>query len=136
MMISTRGRYALRVLVDLAENGSGGGYIPLRDIAERQNISHKYLESIMTALSKAGLVDAAGGKCGGYRLNRAPEDYRAGDVLRLTENDLAPVACLCDDAAPCEHAADCRTLPLWSRLYEQINQCIDSVTLADLMLKQ
>ena len=133
MMISSRGRYALRVLVDLAENGSAGGYIPLHDIAARQGISQKYLESIMAVLSKADLVDAAGGKCGGYRLNRAPEDYRAGDVLRLTEKELAPVACLGNGAQPCEHASECRTLPLWSKLYKQINDCLDSVTISELM---
>lgn len=133
MMISTRGRYALRVLVDLAEKGSRESYTPLKDIAERQGISQKYLESIMTMLSKAGLVDAANGKSGGYRLNREPHEYRAGDILRLTEKELAPVACLSDGAQPCEHAAECRTLPLWSKLYSQINECLDSVTVADLM---
>jgi Rrf2 family iron-sulfur cluster assembly transcriptional regulator len=132
MMISTRGRYALRVMIDLAEH-QNGEYIPLRETAERQDISQKYLESIMTALSKAGLVDGAHGKGGGYRLRRAPGDYSAGEILRLTEGSLSPVACLEDGAQPCPRAAGCRTLPMWTELDRIIQNYLDGVTLADLM---
>ena len=132
MMISTRGRYALRVMIDLGEH-SGGEYIPLKDIAARQGISQKYLESIMTMLSKQKMVDGQHGKGGGYRLNRPTEEYRMGDVLRLTEGSLAPVACVDCAAEPCERAADCRTLPMWGRLNTLINEYLDSVSLADLL---
>ncbi len=132
MMVSTRGRYALRVLIDLAENGKDG-YIPLKDISERQDISKKYLESIMSTLSKGGLVDAAAGKSGGYKLNRALSDYTAGEVLRLTEGNLAPVNCIGDGAIFCEKAAKCRTLPLWSKLNELVNGFLDGVTLSSLV---
>ena len=131
-MVSTRGRYALRVLVDLAEHG-GGGYVTLKELAERQEISPKYLESIMTALSKGGLVEGAHGKGGGYRLARAPEDCTLGEVLRLTEGTLAPVACLECGAKPCPRAAGCRTLPMWRELGKTIEDFFDSRTLAGLM---
>lgn len=131
MMISTKGRYALRVMIDLAERQSME-YIPLKEIAKRQNISQKYLESIMTILSKHDFIEALHGKGGGYRLNRAPEDYRVGDILRLTEGTLAPVACLEEGAAPCEHALECRTLPLWTGLGNVVNAYLDSITVADL----
>ena len=101
MMISTRGRYALRVLLDLAEHLSDH-YIPMKEIAERQDLSLKYIERIMPVLSKNGLVDGVHGKGGGYRLTRSPEDYTVGEVLRLTEGDMAPVSCLKENAAPCE----------------------------------
>jgi len=133
-MISTRGRYALRVLTDLAEHASGE-YIPLKEVADRQEISQKYLEGIMASLSKAGFVDGMHGKGGGYRLSRAPEAYRVGDVLRLTEGSLAPVACLEPGAKPCPRAAFCRTLPLWKRYEETANAFFDGVTVADLMKK-
>lgn len=133
MMISTRGRYALRVMIDLAEHNSDG-YIPLKDIAARQGISQKYMESIMALLSKNNFVEGVHGKGGGYRLNCRPEEYRIGDILRLTEGTLAPVACLECGAAPCERADECRTLPMWTRLDEMINSYLDSVTLADLMV--
>ncbi|MGN0307827.1 MAG: RrF2 family transcriptional regulator [Lachnospiraceae bacterium] len=132
MMVSTRGRYALRVMIDLAEHG-GSSFVPLKDIAERQNISRKYLESIMTALSKNGMVEGLHGKGGGYRLSRGAEDYRIGDILRLTENSLAPVPCLEEEANPCERAAECKTLPMWTRLYEMINEYLDGITIADLV---
>ncbi len=132
MMISTKGRYALRVLVDLAEH-QRGEYIPLKEIAERQEISHKYLESIMAALSKDGLVDGAHGKGGGYKLSRAPEEYKVGEILRLTEGSLAPVACLENGAGPCSRAAQCRTLPMWTELDRLISGYLDGVTVADLM---
>ncbi|MGM9546133.1 MAG: RrF2 family transcriptional regulator, partial [Vescimonas sp.] len=108
MMISTKGRYALRVLVDLAEHRQEG-YIPLRTVAQRQGISQKYLESIMTTLSKAGYVDGTHGRGGGYRLTREPEAYHIGPILRLIEGSLAPVQCVVDAAAPCEMAGECRT---------------------------
>lgn len=132
MMISTRGRYALRVMIDLAEHNTDG-YIPLKDIAARQGISQKYMESIMTLLSKNKFVEGVHGKGGGYRLNREPREYKIGDILRLTEGTLAPVACLECGAAPCERASECRTLPMWEKLDELINGYLDSVTLADLM---
>lgn len=132
MLISTRGRYALRVLIDLAEH-SGGGFTPLKDIAGRQEISQKYIEGIMTMLSKNNLVEGVHGKGGGYRLNRPPEQYTAGEILRLTEGTLAPVACLEQDAGPCPRTAECRTLPLWEKLNGMISAYLDSVSLADLM---
>ena len=131
MMISTRGRYALRVMIDLAEH-TGGEYVPLKDVADRQNISRKYLESIMTVLSKNDMVEGQHGKGGGYRLIRQPEDYRVGDILRLTENSLAPVSCLEEGTNPCERAAECKTLPMWSRLFHMINDYFDGITIADL----
>lgn len=132
MIVSTRGRYALRVLTDLAEHGSTD-FIPLKDISERQEISRKYLESIMTLLSKNGFVDGVHGKGGGYRLNRPPEEYKIGEILRLTEGTLAPVACLEKGAEPCRRAPDCRTLPMWTKLNEMITGYLDSVSVADLM---
>lgn len=134
MLISTRGRYALRVLIDLAEYEEDG-YTPLKDIAGRQDISQKYMESIMTMLSKNKLVEGVHGKGGGYRLNRSPNDYSVGEILRITEGTLAPVACLERDAQPCPRAADCRTLPLWDKLNDMITGYLDSVSLADLMKK-
>ena len=130
-MISTRGRYALRVMIDLAEQGEDA-YTPLKEVAERQRISKKYIEAIMTTLSKEGLVDAAHGKGGGYRLNRRPSEYSLGEILRVTERDLAPVACLEHNAAPCEYAKDCKTLPVWDRLNLMINEYLDGVTLDSL----
>ena len=130
MKISTRGRYALRVMIDLADNLSAN-YIPLKDVATRQNISQKYLESIMTDLSKAGLVEGQHGKGGGYRLNRDPSEYTVGEILRVCEGDLAPVSCLEDGAKPCEMAGECRTLSMWKSFYEMINEFFDGRTLAD-----
>ena len=132
MKISTRGRYALRVMIDLAENRNGE-FIPLKDIAARQEISQKYLESIMTDLSKGGLVDGHQGKGGGYKLAREPEEYTVGDVLRVAEGELAPVSCLEKNAKPCERAADCRTLAMWQKFYDTINAFFDGVSLADLV---
>ncbi len=134
MLISTRGRYALRVLVDLAEQNKEE-YTPLKEIAARQEISQKYIESIMTMLSKAGFVEGAHGKGGGYRLSRLPEEYKIGDVLRLTEGSLAPVSCLENGAVKCERAAQCRTLPMWTKLDSLINGYLDKISLADLMQK-
>lgn len=135
MMISTRGRYALRVIIDLAEHNSGA-YIPLKEIAKRQDISQKYMETIMAELSKNGLVDGLHGKGGGYRLSHAPETYKVGDILRLTEGTLAPVACLECGAAPCERAAECRTLPMWEELERLIADYLDGITVADLIKQE
>lgn len=132
MMISTRGRYALRVIIDLAEHNSDG-YTPLKDIAARQGISRKYAENIMTTLSKNGFVEAVHGKGGGYRLNRKPEEYRVGDILRLTEGSLAPVSCLECGAEVCDKVDDCRTFPMWDKLNNLINDYLNQVTIGDLM---
>lgn len=132
MMVSTRGRYALRVMIDLAENADGG-YIPMKAVAERQNISLKYLERILPVLAKNNMIEGVHGKGGGYRLTKRPDDYRIGDILRLTEGDLAPVVCLECNAEPCAKTAECRTLPMWSKLNTVINEYLDSVTIADLM---
>ena len=130
-MISTRGRYALRVMIDLAEQGRET-YTPLKEVAERQRISKKYIEAIMASLSTAGLVDAVHGKGGGYRLNKPAEEYTVGEILRVTEGDLAPVACLEHGAAPCEYAGECKTLPVWDKLNLMINGYLDGITLAEL----
>lgn len=132
MLISTRGRYALRVMIDLAEH-QGEGFIPLKAIAQRQGISEKYLESIMKLLVKAKLLNGLRGKGGGYQLTKAPEQYTAGSILRMTEESMAPVSCLEADAEACPRAAECRTLPLWKGLDKVINDYLDNFTLADLM---
>lgn len=132
MMVSTRGRYALRVLIDLAEH-CGNGYIPMKDVAERQGVSLKYIEKIMPVLMKEKLIDGMHGKGGGYKLNRDPDKYVVGDILRLTEGDLAPVACLENGASPCEKAAECRTLPMWKEFHRITNEFFDGITIADLM---
>ena len=132
MIVSTRGRYALRVMIDLAEQAADG-YVPLKDIVQRQKISQKYVEAIMTLLSKNGFVTGVHGKGGGYKLNRKPQEYKIGDILRLTEGTLAPVACLECGAEPCDRAPQCRTLPLWKELDSRVSGYLDSVTLADFM---
>ena len=134
MMISTKGRYALRVMIDLAEH-CNGEYIPMKDVVKRQQVSQKYVERIMTMLSKANFVEAVHGKGGGYRLNRSPDEYIVGDILRLTEGSLAPVACLDCDAEECERADQCRTLPMWRELNNRITDFFDGITIADLMKK-
>ncbi|MBR3979810.1 MAG: Rrf2 family transcriptional regulator [Bacteroidales bacterium] len=131
-MISTRGRYAIRIMIDLAEKNSAE-YVRLKDLSDNQNISLKYLESITTMLSKSGLIEAAHGKGGGYKLNKSPEDYTIGEILRVTEGSLAPVACLECGAKPCDRAAVCRTLPMWKKFDSMINNFFDSVSIADLM---
>lgn len=131
-MISTRGRYALRVLIDLAEH-EGQGYIPMKEIANRQGISLKYLEQIVPSLSKSGFLEGVHGKGGGYRLVKAPEECRVGDILRLTEGDLAPVACLENGAEPCKRAHICRTFPMWTEFQKIVNDYFDGITLADIM---
>lgn len=132
MMISTRGRYCLRVLIDLAEH-QGEGYIPMKDVAARQNISLKYMEKLLPVLVKNHIVDGIQGKGGGYRLSQAPEAYTLGQILRLTEGSLAPVSCLECGAAVCDRADQCRTLPIWTELDRRINEYLDSVTLAQLL---
>lgn len=132
MLISTRGRYALRVMIDLAEHQTED-YIPLKTIALRQGISEKYLESIVRMLVKAKLISGVRGKGGGYRLTRNPEQYTTGQILQLTEDSLAPVSCLEPGSATCDRAAECRTLPLWQGLNQVITAYLNSVTLADLM---
>ena len=132
MLVSTKGRYALRVMVDLAEHAADG-YLPMKDVAQRQEVSLKYLEQIMPVLTRGGLVDAVHGKGGGYRLKKPPQEITAGEVLRLTEGCLAPVSCLAADAAPCSRASDCRTLGMWKKFYEMSNAFFDGITLRDLM---
>ncbi len=137
MIVSSRGRYALRVMTDLAENGAVDGiFIPLKEIAEREQLSLKYLENIMTTLSKAGLVEGAHGKGGGYRLKRKPVEYKVGEILRLTEGSLAPVSCVESGCIPCENAASCRTRSMWTKLDTLINDFFDGITIADLMIKE
>ena len=133
-MISTKGRYAVRFMIDLAEHDDGNP-IPLDDIARRQGISKKYLEIVVKLLVSGKLVKGTSGKGGGYRLTREPADCPVGEILRLTEGDLAPVACLECGAEKCERTAECRTLPMWSELNDRINGYLDSVSLADLMRK-
>lgn len=131
MKISTKGRYATRVMLDLAQHNTGES-IKLKDIAARQDISEKYLEQIISVLNKAGYVKSVRGAQGGYRLAKAPEEYTVGMILRLTEGSMAPVACLADGADTCGRSATCETLAVWKNLHEAINQIIDSVTIAQL----
>lgn len=132
MLISTRGRYALRVLLDLAEN-QDKGYIAMKKVAERQELSLKYIERIMPVLSKNHYVEGVQGKGGGYRLVKNPKEYRIGDILRLTEGTLAPVACLECNSKTCQREKICKTLPMWREFYQIINDYFDNITLADLM---
>ena len=132
MLISTKGRYALRVMIELASHDKNE-FVPLITIAKKQDISEKYLESIIVVLSKNGVIDGMRGKGGGYRLNRDPKDYTVGEILRLTEGSLAPVACLDSKPNKCERAATCRTLPLWEKLDTIICNYLDSVSLEDLI---
>ena len=132
MLISTKGRYALRVMIDLAEH-QADGVVPLKVIAERQEISEKYLESIIKLLVKARLLNGLRGKGGGYKLTKAPEQYTVGSILRLTEDSLAPVSCLEQGVDACPRAAECRTLSLWKGLDKVINDYLGNVTIADLM---
>ena len=133
MMISTRGRYALRVMLDLAKDESGT-YVPLDDIARREGMSEKYLESIIVVLSRAGLVKSLRGKGGGYMLTRRPEEYPIGEILRLTEKTLAPVTCL-ESGAACPEADACPTFPLWQGLDKVIDDYLMAHSLADLLPK-
>lgn len=133
MMVSTRGRYALRAVIDLAEHCAQGAYVPLADIAARQGISEKYLESIAAALSKAGVVVGVRGKGGGYRLAGDPGQCRVIDVLRATEGSLAPVACLACEQNSCERAQECPTLPVWEGLGAVVDEYLAGITIGQLM---
>ena len=135
MLISTRGRYALRIMADLAERQSDG-FVPLKDLARCQEISEKYLESITKLLVKAGLLEGLRGKGGGYRLVKPPEKCTLEEILLLTEDTLAPVSCLEPGASACPRAADCRTLPVWEGLDGLIRDYLRQRTLADLLRKR
>lgn len=136
MMVSTRGRYALRAVIDLAEYSADGSYVPLADIARRQGLSEKYLESIAAALSKAGVVVGVRGKGGGYRLAGDPSQCRVLDVLRATEGLLAPVACLACEVNTCERAKDCPTLPVWEGLGNVVDTYLAGITIDTLMREE
>ncbi|MBQ7346984.1 MAG: RrF2 family transcriptional regulator [Clostridia bacterium] len=135
MTISTRGRYALRVVIDLAENGKDS-YIPMKEVAERQDLPLKYLERILPVLTQNHIVEGQHGKGGGYRLTRKPEEYTVGEILRLAEGDLAPVACLECGAKPCEKADRCRTIAMWKNLQALIDGYFDGITIRDLMREE
>lgn len=132
MLISTRGRYALRVMIDLAEH-CNGEYIPMKAVANRQDLSLKYIERIMPVLSKNNLVEGVHGKGGGYRPTRKASEYKIGEILRLTEGDLAPVSCLECNAEKCSRADKCKTLPMWKGFHDMANKYFDSITLEDLI---
>ena len=132
MIVSTKGRYALRVMVNFARRDREE-YIPLKEIAEAEGISQKYLESIMTVLSKAGFVDAVHGKGGGYRLNRTPEEYTVGSILKLTEGSLSAVSCTSQGAAACSRSECCNALPMWEKLDKMIDEFFEGITIADLL---
>jgi len=134
MLVSTKGRYALRVMVDLAEH-QAAGRTPLKVIADRQSISEKYLESILGTLVRAGVLSGARGKGGGYCLTRDPSCYTVGEILRITDGSLAPVACLEGGARGCEHAATCATIGMWIKLDEMISGYLDGITIADLVAR-
>ncbi len=133
MKISTKGRYALRLMLDLAMNGEEGNVIRIKDIAERQQISDKYLEQIISVLNKAGYVRSVRGPQGGYALKKKPEEYTVGMILRLTEGSLAPVPCVEDEELFCEREKQCATVEVWKRLNDAVNNVLDNMTLADLV---
>lgn len=132
MIVSTKGRYALRVMVSFAQKDQNA-FIPLKEIAEEEGISQKYLESIMSTLSKAGFLDAVHGKGGGYRLNRKPEDYTVGSILKLTEGGIAAVSCTSQGAAACSRTECCQAKPMWDRLDKMIDDFFEGITIADLL---
>ena len=134
MRISTKGRYTLRMMIDLAEHYSDD-LISLRDIAERQDISKKYLEQIVPILNRAGLLKTTRGYQGGYMLAKSPQSYTVGDILRITEGSLAPVACLEDEENQCDKYETCMTVGVWKGLYKVINNYLDSITLQDILDK-
>lgn len=134
MKISTKGRYALRMMIDLAQN-QGDGYVSLKDIANRQEISKKYLEQIVAILNKPDVLRTNRGYQGGYRLAKNANEYTVGDILRLTEGGLAPVSCLDNSSILCDRAEDCITLPIWKGLYKVISEYLDSITLQDIVDK-
>ena len=131
-MISTKGRYAIRVMIDLAEH-ENGNYIPLKDIAERQGISKKYLEIIVKDMVSGGLLYGASGKGGGYKLSRAPEEYNVGEILELMEGTMSPVACLLEGAPDCPRKDVCQTLPMWSEFDRMVHDFFYSKKLSDLI---
>lgn len=134
MIVSTKGRYALSVMMDLAERGADeGGYALLMDIAARQGISEKYLEGIMSVLSKSGLVLAQRGRGGGYKLAKAPAEYTVGGILKLTEGSLSPVSCTDGKGSGCFKASECRMYPMWARLEQMIGDYFEGITIADLI---
>ncbi len=135
MKISTKGRYALRMLVDLAEHRDDG-FIALKDIAKRQNVSKKYLEQIVPIFNKSDILKANRGYQGGYMLAKLPKDYTVGQILRLTEGSLSPVSCVDQDPVECERSEDCVTLPIWRGLSKVINEYLDSITLQDILDQQ
>lgn len=132
MKLSTKGRYALRLMLDLALY-EDEGYVKIKDIAKRQDLSDKYLEQIITILSRAGYVKSIRGASGGYKLAKLPAEYTVGMILRLTEGSLAPVSCLDGDVSDCSRYDNCATLEVWKRLNDAINNVVDNITLADLM---
>ena len=131
MIVSTKGRYALRVMIDLSEHQSEK-YVPLKEIAARQEISEKYLENILKVLVQNGFLEGLRGKGGGYRLTRSPDQYTVGEILMLTEGSLAPVSCLTPNAVPCSRMANCRTYEMWKGLNDLISNYFSNITLADL----
>lgn len=135
MKISTKGRYALRMMLDLAEH-QGDGFIALKDIAERQDISKKYLEQIIPVLNHGGILLTNRGYQGGYRLARTPDQYTVGEILRLTEGSLSPVACLEQQPNQCARCGECPTLPVWQGLEKIVNEYLDSITLQDIFDQQ
>ena len=132
MMVSSRGRYALRVMIDLAEQQTDR-YIPMKEVAQRQGISLKYLEQILPVLAKNGCIEGVHGKGGGYKLTRDPKDYTVGEILRLTEGDLAPVSCLECGSEPCQRIGECRTIEMWAKFNALTNEFFDGITIAELM---
>ena len=132
MLISTKGRYALKVMIDLAEH-CNGNYIPMKEVAARQELSLKYLEKILPVLTKASLIEGVHGKGGGYKLVREPDQYTVWEILCLAEGDLVPVSCLEDGVEPCTRASECRTLPLWQNYYNLTKEYFSGITVADLM---
>lgn len=135
MKISTKGRYALRMLIDLAEH-QNGEYIALKDIAQRQDVSKKYLEQIVSLFNKSNILKTNRGFQGGYMLKRSADQYTVGEILRLTEGSLAPVACLDQDPIECPRSGECATLPMWQGLERVINEYLDGITLQDLIDSQ
>lgn len=132
MKISTRGRYALRLMLDLAVYNTGEP-ISLKDVARRQQISEKYLEQIISLLNKAGFVRSVRGAQGGYMLRKDPAEYTVGMILRLTEGDLAPVSCVGSDSVACERRQECVTVRIWEQMNDAVNQVVDGITLADMV---
>lgn len=132
MKISTKGRYAIRMMLDLAQH-QNDGYVALKEIAARQNISKKYLEQIIPIFNRADVLKASRGFQGGYRLSKSPDQYTVAEILRMTEGSLAPVACLEREPIECERSADCATLPVWQGLYRVINEYLEGITLQDIL---